>query len=56
MIATTSVPAIWALSGLAISMAIILAYMLVVFVMLYIAFFGVVYFAKSVVKLLHFYD
>jgi hypothetical protein len=52
MIATTSVPAIFALSGLALAMVLIAVYMLLIFLMLAIIFWPLIYLAKRIYSLI----
>lgn len=50
MIATTSIPAIWAISGTAIIMVFLFVYMLVIFMVFAAIFWPLVYFAKMLYK------
>ena len=52
MIATTSVPAIWALSGLGLSMAMVAIYMLIIFMMLAAILWPALFLAKRLKRMI----
>ena len=52
MIATTSVPAIWALTGMTIAMTTIAAYFLIFFMLLFVGFWGIAYFIRALKRML----